>query len=184
MSQSVKIQLTYTPDDSTRVAKLLRNESFIYRNDAWLTAVFVFVAFIVIILFISDDVSSVGLLGAIVFSAIPAVMAGIAVLVLHKALNPWLMRRTINKYFESSPTAGEETSITFSAAGIETKTDLTSSFTKWPAITKVTEYESDILFYSGRSLLISVPNNSAMTLEQTRLLKAMLVKESLRKVDL
>lgn len=174
MDQSIRVKVTYTPEDSLRVAKFIRNQSFLYRNDVWLTSGFVFVAFIVAIVMMADDITAINILGAFAFSAIPAIAVGIAVLALHKAVNPWLMRRTIMKGFDSSPTANKETHLTFSGEGVGAESELTSSFTKWPVISKVIESDSDFLFYSGNNLYWFVPKSAFSSADDLDLLKGLL----------
>jgi hypothetical protein len=159
MAHMIAVKVTYTPDDSLRVAKFLRNQEFIYRNDVFLTAGFVFVAFIALIVIMADDFSSIRILGAAIFSAIPAAAVGAAVFILHKVVNPCLMRRTIAKYFDSSPSAGEECTLSLSEEGINAESALSSSFTKWPALAKVVESDSDILFYCGYKMSWFIPKS-------------------------
>ena len=174
MEQSISVKVTYTPEDSLRIAKLLRNQSFIYRNDVWLTSGIVFVAFIVAIVLMADNISAINILGALTFGAVPAIVVGIAVFVLHKVLNPWLMQRTIKKEFESSTTANTEVLITFSGEGFSSESELTSSFTKWPAIAKVVESNSDILFYSGNTLTWFLPKSAFESLDDLTSLRFLL----------
>lgn len=173
MEQSVSVKFTYTPNDSLRVAKFIRNQSFIYRNDVLLTSGIVFVAFIVLIVVMADDVSALRILGATLFSALPALAVGITVFVMHRVLNPWLMRRTITKAFDSAPTAGIETHFTFSSNGVKAESDLISSFTKWPSIVKVHETDTDLLFYHGNNVSWFLPKpalGSVDDLDSIRLL--------------
>lgn len=160
MVRSVSVKLKYTPDDSLRVAKYIRNQSFVYRNDILLTSGFVFVAFIILIVLMADDFSTFRIVGALVFSLIPAAAVAAAVFILHRALNPWLMRRTIVKYFESSPIAKEEIVVTFSDEGVATESDLTSSRNSWQSFIKVEESAEDILFYCGHKLSWFLPKSA------------------------
>ena len=174
MEQPISVRFSYTPDDSLRVAKFIKNQSFIYRNDVWLTSGIVFVGFIVLIVLMADDVSAIRIIGATVFSALPATAVGIAVFVLHRVLNPWLMRRTITKAFDSAPTAGIETQMTFSGDGIKAESELASSHIKWPSFVKVFETNSDILFYSGNSVSFFLPKSAFESIDDLDTLKLLL----------
>ena len=174
MERLVSVKLTYTPDDSLRVARYIRNQSFVYRNDIFLTSGLVFVSFIILIVVMADDISALRVVGAAVFSAIPAIMTGIAVFVLHRLLTPWLMRRTIVQYFEASPTANEETLLKFSDEGICIKSDLVSSNIRWPAIVRVLESSTDILIYNGRKLGWFIPKSALASDDDLVLLRCQL----------
>ncbi len=174
MDKLVKLKFTYTPEDTLRVARFLSNRSFIYRNDAWLTGGIVFIVFIFVILLMANDISEVRIVATVIFSAIPATVVAIAVFALHKFLQPWTMRRTIAKNFASSPTASEEASIVISELGIETKTPLSSSFIKWPAITQVSESDSDVLFYNGSSLNFFLPKEHFCSAEELQIFNTLL----------
>ena len=181
MELPVSVKFSYTPDDSLRVAKFIRNQSFLYRNDVVLTSGIVFVAFIILIVLMADDVSALRILGATVFSSIPAIAVGIMVFVMHRVLNPWLMRRTIAKAFNSAPTAGIETQFTFLDDGFKAESELASSFTKWPSIIKVHETDTDLLFYYGHNVLWFLPKsafNSINDLDSVRILLRRSLKEN------
>ncbi|MEO7674787.1 MAG: YcxB family protein [Pyrinomonadaceae bacterium] len=170
MERIVSVKLTYTPDDSFRVAKYIRNQSFIYRNDVWLTSGFVFIAFIVLIALMTDDISELRILGATVFSAVPAILVGVAVFVLHRLVQPWFMRRAIANLFRSVPTASEEKKVTFSDEGISTESDLMSNHVKWPTIGRITESASDILMFNGKMLSGFLPKTS-LTAEELDIIR-------------
>ncbi len=165
MTESVSAKLLFAPDDSLRVAQFIRNQSFIYKNDAILTSGLVFFSFIIAVVLMADDVGLLRIFGAMVFSAIPAIVAGIAVLGVHRFFNPWLMKRTITKYFASSPIANEETLMTFSDEGIFFESASVTSKSKWTAITKIKETKTDILFYSGLALTFFLPKRSIESVE-------------------
>ncbi len=175
MQRIVSTRLTYTTDDSLRVAKHIRNQSFVYRNDVWLTSGFVFVAFIVVIVLMANDISAIRILGATIFSAVPAILVGGAVFVLRGLVQPWLMSRTIAKFFESSPTASEEKKVMFSDDGILTESDLMSNKVKWPAIGKIEETASDILMYNGKTLTGFLPKR-VLTTEQLDGIRELAIK--------
>lgn len=174
MERSISVKVTYTPQDSLRVAQFIRDQSFVYRNDVWLTSGFVFIACIVAIVLMANDTSTINIIGVLAFSAIAAIAVGIGVFVLHKVLNPWWMRRTIKKNFQSSTTASEEVQITFSDKGVNSQTELTSSFTKWPAIVKIVESKSDILFYGGNTITWFLPKSTFESPDDLASLKVLL----------
>ena len=176
MEQPISVKFTYTPENSLRVAKFIRNQSFIYRNDVWLTSGLVFVSFIVAIILMADSIRAINVLGALAFSAIPAAAVGIAVFLLRKALNPWLMKRTIKKHFEASPSSNKEFLITFSDEGISSESELASNFTKWQAVVKVVESQSDILFYYGNKPTWFLPKSAIESPDDLVLLNALLQK--------
>lgn len=153
MERPVSIKVKYTVDDPVRVVKFVRNQSFIYRYDAVLTASIVFVLFTVIIISMADDLVELNILGLVVFSSIPAILVGLVVHFLHRILFPLLARRRVKKYFDSSPIINDETLVEFSNEGIKTTGNLSSSFVKWGAITKVVESETDLMFYTGNESL-------------------------------
>ncbi len=160
MERQISSRLTFTPDDSIRVAKFLRNQSFIFRHDVLLTSGIVFVSFIVAIVLMADDTRAINIVGAAVFSSVPAISVGLVVLSLRQVFYPWFMRRTIIKYFESSPIINKETQFTFSVEGISVQNELAQSFSKWPAIVSVVESKSDILFYFGHTIGWFIPKSA------------------------
>lgn len=176
MDESVSVKLLFTPDDSLRIAQFIRNQSFLYRYDAFLTAGVVFFAFIIAIVLMADDAGTLRILGATVFSAIPAIVVGLAVFGLHKLVNPWLMRRSIAKHFKASPTAKEQTTMTFSDNGIHFESTFESGTSKWTVITKVKETNTDFLFYSGKSLLYFLPKRSLESAERLQKLRVVIDK--------
>ena len=163
MAHTISVNVTCTPGDSLRVAKFLKNQEFLYRNDVLLTSGFVFVVFIVVIVLMADDFSALRIIGAMVFSVVPASVVGIAVFILHKVVNPWLMRRAIAKHFDLSPSACDESLVIFSDDGISVESSLSSSFAKWTALAKVVETDSDVLFYYGPKVSWFVPKSHFAT---------------------
>jgi hypothetical protein len=180
MTDAILVNFTATQEDSFRVAKFLRNDEFLYRHDVLLTSGIVFVAFVVIILLMADDVGAIRIIGASIFSIIPAILAGAGVFILHRLINPWLTRRTIAKYFEKTPLAGKEAFYVFSADGISVESDLSSTHFKWPSLFMAVETDSDILFYFGPKLSWFIPKSAFANQDDVVSLK-LLLQQSLEK---
>lgn len=174
MSRSVSVTVTYTPDDALRVTTWIKNQSYFYRNAAWIVSVTVFCVFIAMILFLTNDLGQLNLLGAIVFSSIPAALIGVVVFLLHMSLNPRLMRRAIAKYYRSSPISNEETETVFSDERIRIKSSLGSSEIEWPAIVKCVETDSDILFYLGTLPSWFIPKQALASVGELAMLREIL----------
>ena len=134
MEQPVSLKLKYTVDDPIRVARFVQRQSFIFRHDAILVAGIVFLAFALIIILMADNLAEINILGLVAFSAVPAIILGLSVYLLHRFFNPWLAKRRVTKYFESSPIMNDEKQIEFSNEGIRLTGNLSSSFVKWEAI--------------------------------------------------
>jgi hypothetical protein len=149
MDQPISLKIKYTIDDPIRVARFVKNQSFIYRHDAILTTVLVFLFFAFLVFALSNSLSEINVLGLIVFSIIPAIVVGVTVYLMHGPVGLWLAKRRVTKYFESSPMVNDEKTIEFSSDGIKSTGNLSSSFMKWEAITRAIESETDLMFYTG-----------------------------------
>jgi len=149
MDQPISLKIKYTIDDPIRVARFVKNQSFIYRHDAILTTVLVFLFFAFLVFSISNSLSEINILGLVVFSVIPAIIVGTTVYLLHGPVGLWLAKRRVTKFFESSPLINDEKTIEFSQDGIKNTGNLSSSFIKWEAITKAIESDTDLMFYTG-----------------------------------
>ncbi len=100
MDQQITISVKYTIDDPIRVARFIQNRSFFYRHDALLTATFVFLAFIVLIVLMANDLNTFNVIGAMVFSVVPAIIVGLVVYLMHGPIGAWRAKRRVTKYFE------------------------------------------------------------------------------------
>jgi hypothetical protein len=149
MEDPISIRLIYTIDDPLRVAKFIQDQSFVHKYDVLLSAGVVFLGFVGLILLMTDDFSRLNILGTIVFSAIPASSIGVAVYMLHGPVGSWLAKRRVTKYFDASPIINQEKTIEFSNDGIRTTGSLSSSFIRWEGIVRVTESETDFIFFTG-----------------------------------
>ncbi len=147
MDQQITISVKYTIDDPIRVARFIQNRSFFYRHDALLTATFVFLAFIVLIVLMANDLNTFNVIGAMVFSVVPAIIVGLVVYLMHGPIGAWRAKRRVTKYFEASPLMNDERLIEFSSTGISSTGELSSSLLKWEAITKVLGSSTDLIFY-------------------------------------
>src|SRR5436190_23750135 len=108
MEQPICLRVKYTIEDPIRVARFIQNRSFIYRHDALLTGMFVFLAFIVLIVLMANDLTTFNVIGAIVFSIIPAITVGIVVYFMHGPFGSWMAKRRVAKYFKASPLMNDE----------------------------------------------------------------------------
>ena len=149
MLRPVVVNVNFSIDDPVRLARFIHRQNPFYRYDVAITSISVFVGFSILILFLSNDFASMNWLGVGLCSALPAIVVGILVYLLHEFLQPILSRRRVRKYFESSPMGRESKTITFSDEGIAIIGELGSASMAWGAITRAVEAPNDFLFYTG-----------------------------------
>jgi hypothetical protein len=159
--EPVSVKVQHSIENTIRVARSHQNQSFIFRYDAVLTAVIVFLAFVIAIISMANDRSELNLIALFVFSAVPAVLVGLAAYGLRGILGEWLAKRRVANYFRSSPIMNEESIVEFSQVGIKTTGNLSSSFVKWEGITRAVESKTDLMFYTGTTFPgLYIPKNS------------------------
>lgn len=179
MTQLISTSLKYTVDDAVRIGLYIRDQKFINRHDAILTACIIFSATALTIILMANDISEIRALPLVVISLIPALIVGVLVYLLHGFISPWLGKRVAAKYFKSSPILNEVVKIDFSEEGITSVSELKSDFVKWGAFIKVTESNTDFLLYTGRYLSGFVPKRSFDSDEKIAALRT-LIKDTLR----
>jgi hypothetical protein len=149
MNQPVVFNLRYQPEDALRVARFVQRQSFFYRNDALMAALFMFFGIVLLILILSDDVKALNIIGATLFALLPALATGFLILLFNKRISSWFAKRRVAKFFLSSPTLNENRCVEISIEGIRTTSRLDSSFLNWSGVVKVTETLTDFLVYLG-----------------------------------
>jgi hypothetical protein len=155
MNLPISVRVKYTLDGPLRVAKFVQNERFVYRHDVILTAGIVFFGFALLIAWMANDLPQLNILGVLLFSAIPAFVVGLCVYLMHGPLGSWLAKRRAKKHFKSSPIMNDDLLFEFSNEGIRSSGNLSSSFLKWEAFTKVVESETDLMFYTANERYLS-----------------------------
>ena len=185
MDQPIYLRVKYTIDDPIRVARFIQNRSFIYRHDALLTGMFVFLAFIVLIVLMANDLTTFNVIGAVVFSIVPAIIIGIVVYLMHGRFGRWMAKRRVANYFKASPLMNDEKLIEFSLAGISSTGELSSSLLKWGAITKVLGSSTDLIFYTANEKFgWPVPKSAFASVNDLHLLETFLKQQLGEKAEL
>ena len=177
MNLPISARVKYTVEDPLRVAKHVQNERFVYRHDVTLTAGIVFFGFAMLIIWMANDLPQVNLPAVLVFSAIPAIIVGLCVYLMHGPIGSRLAKRRVTKYFGFSPLMNEELLFEFSNEGMKSSGNLSSSTLKWEAFTKVVESDSDLMFYIANERYPSyVPKSAFASSDDIHSVKELLRK--------
>lgn len=149
MLQPIVVEVRYTVEDAVRAARFIQNRSFLYRHDALVTAGLVFIAFLLLIVLMANELTVWVFVAGSIWSVIPAVLVGLTVWLMHGPIGAVLARRRVKKYFSKSPLIREPVRIEFSDEQIATSTSLSSTVLKWDAIISILISPTDFIFYTG-----------------------------------
>ncbi|MEP6847238.1 MAG: YcxB family protein [Acidobacteriota bacterium] len=163
MNQPVSLSIKYTVEDIIRVALFTRNQNFVYRYDAILVGLVIFLASAAVVLFMASDLREIRIPSLIVVGAIPAILVGGSVYLLHGFFHPWRIRQRLEKYFDLYPIFADTLEIEISDEGIRSTGKLSSSFVSWPAFVKIVESKTDLIFYTTSAPNILLPKSAFAT---------------------
>ena len=176
--EPLKIRVDYSRDDFLRGLTFMNNRSWMHRHSALIAAASVFVLLLLFIISLRDasDIASPILL--IAAAAVPALAVGCMIYFLSRVLNPWFLRRSIEKQISTSPILQEVNEIEFNETGLAGSTFLGSTSTKWAAFIEAAETETDFYFFTSTKFSYFVPKAAFSDVSDIERLRT-LVKDKL-----
>jgi len=166
------------------MALFIRNQNFVYRYDAILVGLIIFLVMVAVVLLMANDLREIRIPALVIVGVIPAVIVGAAVYLLHRFFRPWRIRLRLEKYFESYPVMTDALDIEISDEGIRSTGKLSSSFISWAAFVKVIESKTDLIFYTTGSPGLLLPKASFASEEQFLSVRAFVAETIGPKADL
>jgi len=145
--------------DYVRVLRFMQNQRFVVRQLPAIAAVSVFLVFFLIMLVLGQDAPSFSFSRSILIAAAIASIVGALIVFARKVIDPLILRRTISKQFKSSPVLQAEYQMKIDGEGLHADSELGSTTTKWQAIIRFVENETDFLFYTSKQFSLFVPKN-------------------------
>ena len=157
MISPISFQIEYSVEDIARIVRYRRNKNLLSRFSFIIIPTAVALIIFMVLNSMTLRTDQVNYQSVALISLVPAVILALAIVFSKLLIDPWLVNRKITKLRAESPGSGEVVNFYFSSEQIEISDSLTTSTTKWKAVTNVVETKTDFLFYGGPVFKFFIP---------------------------
>lgn len=171
MNKTLSLNLEITPQDYENAAEFLKKRSFTRQYGFIVYPLITYVFFILLIFWMSNDISRMNIPATFLVSAIPALIMWVGILLID-VISPLPRTHSVKTLINYSPYMQGTTQMNFTDEGIEFLKELASTKMKWRAFSKVIESKSELFLYtSEKSCPIFIPKRAFNSNEDMNFIK-------------